>query len=194
MIIKLTEKFGNNPMVLSSQKEEILNYTGPLKYDTIGELINDLKKKVPGLNLKLVVYKKLLLIMIESLENILKYNENFDANSHIRTHYSQKFKIERNNERYFLISTNVVLNKDVQRLKDKINQVNSLDSDGLKKLYKSTITNGRFSRKGGAGLGFIEMAKISTEKIQFDFKKINNEYSFYELTVVINEDYYKNNK
>lgn len=194
MIIKHTEKFGNIPMVLDSQKEEILSYSGPLKYDTIGELINNLKKKVPGLNLKLVVYKKLLLVMIESLENILKYNENFDANSFIRTHYSQKFKIERNNERYFLISTNVVLNKDVPRLKEKITQVNSLDSEGLKKLYKSTITNGRFSRKGGAGLGFIEMAKISTEKIQFSFKKIDSEYSYYELTVVINEDYYKNNK
>ena len=87
MIIKLTDKTVNNPMAISSRKEEILSYSGPLKYDTIGELINNLKKKVPELNLKLVVYKKLLLIMIESLENILKYNENFDNNSFIRTNY-----------------------------------------------------------------------------------------------------------
>jgi hypothetical protein len=194
MIIKLKDKSGDNPMVSNSQMEEILSYRGPLKYDTIGELINDLKRKVPGLKLKLVVYKKLLLIMIESLENILKYNENFDPNSFIRTNYSQEFKIERNNEKYFLRSTNVVLNKDIPRLKEKINQVNSLDNNGLKKLYKSTITNGRFSRKGGAGLGFIEMAKISTEKIQFNFKMINKEFSYYKLTVVINEDFYRSNK
>ncbi len=192
MIDKLTDKFGDNPMVLNSRKEEILSYSGPLKYDTIGELIQNLKQKVPGLKLKLAVYKKLLLVMIESLENILKYNENFDPNSFIRTNYSQKFKIERNNEKYFLTSTNVVQNKDIPRLKDKINQVNSLDSDGLKLLYKSTITDGRFTRKGGAGLGFIEMAKISTEKILFDFQQIDNEYSFYILTVIINEDYYNN--
>jgi len=132
--------------------------------------------------------------MIESLENILKYNETFDSNSYIRTHFTQKFIIEKNNEKYFLTSTNVVLNSDIPKLKSKINQVNNLDSDGLKDLYKSTITDGQFTHKGGAGLGFIEMAKISTEKIQYNFETIDNKYSSYELTLVINEDYYNNNK
>ena len=194
MFIKLADKFGYNPMVHNSRKEEILNYSGRLRYDTIGELINKLKNKVSSISIKLAVYKKLLLIMIESLENILKYNETFDSNSYIRTHFTQKFIIEKNNRKYFLTSTNVVLNGDIPKLKNKINQVNSLDSDGLKDLYKSTITDGQFTHKGGAGLGFIEMAKISTEKIQYNFETIDNKYSSYELTVVINEDYYNNNK
>jgi len=194
MFIKLADKFGYNPMVHNSQKEEILNYSGRLRYDTIGELINKLKNKVSSISIKLAVYKKLLLIMIESLENILKYNETFDSNSYIRTHFTQKFIIEKNNEKYFLTSTNVVLNSDIPKLKSKINQVNNLDNDGLKDLYKSTITDGQFTHKGGAGLGFIEMAKISTEKIQYNFETIDNKYSSYELTIVINEDYYNNNK
>lgn len=194
MFIKLADKFGYNPMVHNSRKEEILNYSGRLRYDTIGELINKLKNKVSSISIKLAVYKKLLLIMIESLENILKYNETFDSNSYIRTHFTQKFIIEKNNKKYFLTSTNVVLNGDIPKLKNKINQVNSLDSDGLKDLYKSTITDGQFTHKGGAGLGFIEMAKISTEKIQYNFETIDNKYSSYELTIVINEDYYNNNK
>ena len=194
MFIKLADKFGYNPMVHNSRKEEILNYSGRLRYDTIGELINKLKNKVSSISIKLAVYKKLLLIMIESLENILKYNETFDSNSYIRTHFTQKFIIEKNNEKYFLTSINVVLNSDIPKLKNKINQVNNLDSDGLKDLYKSTITDGQFTHKGGAGLGFIEMAKISTEKIQYNFETIDNKYSSYELTVVINEDYYNNNK
>lgn len=194
MFIKLADKFGYNPMVHNSRKEEILNYSGRLRYDTIGELINKLKNKVSSISIKLAVYKKLLLIMIESLENILKYNETFDSNSYIRTHFTQKFIIEKNNEKYFLTSINVVLNSDIPKLKSKINQVNNLDNDGLKDLYKSTITDGQFTHKGGAGLGFIEMAKISTEKIQYNFETIDNKYSSYELTVVINEDYYNNNK
>ena len=194
MFIKLADKFGYNPMVHNSRKEEILNYSGRLRYDTIGELINKLKNKVSSISIKLAVYKKLLLIMIESLENILKYNETFDSNSYIRTHFTQKFIIEKNNEKYFLTSINVVLNSDIPKLKSKINQVNNLDNDGLKDLYKSTITDGQFTHKGGAGLGFIEMAKISTEKIQYNFETIDNKYSSYELTIVINEDYYNNNK
>ena len=93
---------------------------------------------------------------------------------------------------YFLTSVNVILNKDIPILENKINLVNKLDSEGLKKLYKSTITNGRFTHKGGAGLGFIEMAKISTEKIRYLFKRISDEYSIYELCITINEDFYNN--
>jgi hypothetical protein len=180
-------------MISNNTKELILNHRGTLKYDTIGELINNLKKTVSRLKIKLGIYKKLLLVMIESLENILKYNENFDINSHIRTNFTPEFKIEKDDEKYFLTSVNVVFNKDIPMLENKINHVNTLDSEGLKKLYKSTITNGRFTHKGGAGLGFIEMAKISTEKIQYSFKKIDNDYSIYRLCIIIDEDFYNNN-
>jgi hypothetical protein len=180
-------------MISNKKKELILNHRGTLKYDTIGELINNLRKTVTRLKIKLGIYKKLLLVMIESLENILKYNENFDINSNIRTRFTPEFKIEKDDEKYFLTSVNVIFNKDIPMLENKINHVNTLDSDGLKKLYKSTITNGRFTHKGGAGLGFIEMAKISTEKIQYNFKKIDNDYSIYRLCIIIDEDFYNNN-
>jgi hypothetical protein len=180
-------------MISTNKRELILSYSGSLKYDTIGELINNLKKAVTNFKIKLSIYKKILLVMIESLENILKYTENFDAASYIRTEFSPEFKIEKDDEKYFLTSVNVILNKDVPVLKKKINHVNNLDSEGLKKLYKSTITDGRFTHKGGAGLGFIEMAKISTEKIQYGFTRISDEYSFYKLCIVIDEDFYNNN-
>ncbi len=179
-------------MISNTQRELILSYSGSLKYDTIGELINNLKKAVANFKIKLSIYKKILLVMIESLENILKYNENFDINSYIRTNFSPEFKIEKDDDKYFLTSVNVIFNKDASTLKKKINHVNNLDSEGLKKLYKSTITDGRFTHKGGAGLGFIEMAKISTEKIQYGFTQINDEYSLYKLCIIIDEDFYNN--
>jgi hypothetical protein len=180
-------------MISNNTTELLLSHRGTLKYDTIGELINKLRKTVSRLKIKLGIYKKILLVMIESLENILKYNENFDINSHIRTQFSPEFKIEKDEEKYFLTSLNVVFNKDIPMLENKINDVNKLDSEGLKKLYKSTITDGQFTHKGGAGLGFIEMAKISTEKIQYSFNRINDEYSVYRLCIIIDKDYYNNN-
>ena len=170
-------------MISNNTKELILSHRGTLKYDTIGELINNLKKTVSRLKIKLGIYKKLLLVMIESLENILKYNENFDINSNIRTKFTPEFKIEKDDEKYFLTSVNVIFNKDIPMLENKINHVNTLDSDGLKKLYKSTITNGRFTHKGGAGLGFIEMAKTAGNKLEYNFKTLSTEYSLYTLRV-----------
>ena len=169
--------------------EVLIDYTGPLKYDTIGHLIHKLKDKVAEMGLKLVLYKKILLVMIESLENILKYNEHFDEHSSLQKKYLPNFNIQRLNNKYILTSSNAVLNADIPELTDKISLINELDSEGLKKLYKDTITNGQFTHKGGAGLGFIEIAKISSEKIVFDFEPIDDRLSYYKLQVIIIDDF-----
>ncbi len=172
----------------SRNKEVILSYSGPLKYDTIGQLINLLKEKVSVLGIKLVLYKKILLVMIESLENILKYNEHFEKDVLIRQKHLPSFTLERHEDKYIIASGNAVLNEDIPELKEKLKLINSLNSEGLKKLYKSTITNGQFTHKGGAGLGFIEIAKIATEKIVFSFNPINKHYSYYWLKVIIDDN------
>ncbi len=168
--------------------EELISYEGPLKYDTIGHLIHELKDKVSDLGLRLVLYKKILLVMIESLENILKYNEHFKEKTSLKRKYLPKFNLRRLNDRFILTSSNAVLNSDIPELTEKLTLINKLDSEGLKKLYKETITNGQFTHKGGAGLGFIEIAKISSEKIIFSFEPINDKLSYYMLQVVIEED------
>ncbi|MFO7657632.1 MAG: SiaB family protein kinase [Bacteroidales bacterium] len=172
-----------------NQKSEVLlSYSGPLKYDTIGLLINKLKDMASGLGLRLVLYKKILLVMIESLENILKYNEQLDEDLHLKKKYLPKFSIEKMNNTFILTSSNTILLGDVSQLSEKLAHINSLNAEGLKKLYKTTITNGQFSEKGGAGLGFIEIAKIASEKMNFSFENINDKYSYYRLQVFIHDE------
>jgi hypothetical protein len=64
--------------------------------------------------------------------------------------------------------------------------VNDKDRDELKKLYVQTITNGKFSAKGGAGLGFIEMAKTSGNNLEFSFESIDETFSLYTFSVTFN--------
>ncbi|MBN2613591.1 MAG: SiaB family protein kinase [Bacteroidales bacterium] len=172
-----------------NQKSEVLlSYSGPLKYDTIGLLINKLKDMASGMGIRLVLYKKILLVMIESLENILKYNEHLDEELHLKKEFLPKFSIERLDDTFILTSSNTILSGDVSQLSEKLTLINSLNAEGLKKLYKTTITNGQFSLKGGAGLGFIEIAKIASEKMDFSFENINEKYSYYRLQVLIRDD------
>ena len=166
----------------------LLSYAGPLKYDTIGHLIKELKDLATYQGIKLVLYKKILLVMIESLENVLKYNEHMEEDLHLKKKFLPKFTIEYAGKKFILTSSNTILSKDVDDLNKKLTLINSLNNEGLKKLYKSTITNGQFTQKGGAGLGFIEIAKIASEKIKFDFENINDKYVYYRLQVIINDD------
>ena len=177
---------------METKKEIIISYTGQLKYETIGQLINELKMKVSDLEISIVLYKKILLVMIESLENIMKYNEHFEKDITIKKEYPPVFNLDFENNKFILTSSNAILNTDVPDLHEKLNLITHLDNEGLKKLYKNTITNGQFSEKGGAGLGFIEMAKIASRKMNYSFTKINRDYSYYRLEVVIDKEPYKN--
>ena len=181
-------------MVPDNKKVTIISYTGILRYDTIGDLINHFKERASEFGINLTLYKKILLVMIESLENILKYNDHIHHALEGNDEYLPFFKLERDSDFFILTSGNPILNTDVSELEERLHHISNLDSEGLKSLYKSTITNGRFSNKGGAGLGFIEMAKIATRKINYQFERVNNHFSYYQLQVQINEEFYSNGK
>ena len=77
-------------------------------------------------------------------------------------------------------------NEDVDPLRARIDNVNSRNKAELKELYKTTITNGEFTAKGGAGLGFIEMARTAGNKLEYDFEGLSKDYSLYTFRVFFN--------
>ena len=167
------------------EEETLIDFTGPVQHETIGELIHELKHKSQQLGIKTGTYKKLLLVMIEALENIIKYNE-FPSSSNINHHHAYpSLKVERNRQHFSITSSNMLKNTRIPFISNKINYLNSLDQQGLREYYKNIITNGEFSQKGGAGLGLIEMAKMSSHKIDYQFSEYNEEFSLYRLQVLI---------
>ena len=172
-------------MLSLKTKKTLVSHYGHLRYETIGELLAILKEESKDLKIKLSLYKKLLSATIEILENIYKYHDNFDhviPSNHV---YSPKFILQVDKRGFYIEAGNPVLNKDINTLQNKIDKINKLDKHGLKQLYKNTITNGRFSVKGGAGLGFIEMAKLSGEQLSYSFQEIDQQFSFFTLIICI---------
>lgn len=172
-------------MIDVKNKESILSYKGQLNFEVIGNLITQLKDEADNLEIKINIYKKILTIMIESLENIYKYNDYFDHENSLFPDFLPRFSLTKDDENYYITTSNPIENDHIDNLKEHINRILEMDRDTLKKYYRDTITNGQFSHKGGAGLGFIEMAKIANQNIQYHFEKINDKFSYYTLQITI---------
>jgi len=166
-----------------TNRETILEYTGHLTFSTIGRLLTMLKHKMVEKGIKIGIYKRILGVMIEALENIYKYSDQYHDNQMIDKNHLPTFKLERVDQNYVIKTSSPIKNKDVPRLKEKIEIVNSKSADELKVLYRQTITDGHFTAKGGAGLGLIEMAKITNNTLGYRFEPINAEFSLYHLTL-----------
>ena len=62
-------------MVSKPDTKIIIKHEGVVQFETIGNLINLLKEKMKNIEVKIVIYKKILSVLIETLENIYKYSE-----------------------------------------------------------------------------------------------------------------------
>ena len=93
--------------------------------------------------------------------------------------------VSKGDNTYNIITGNVIKNEKVPGLRENLEQVNSLDKDGLSKLFKTQMREGKLSEKGGAGLGLIDIAKKTGSTLTYQFKQLNDEVSFFILTSTI---------
>jgi hypothetical protein len=130
------------------------------------------------------VQKKVFHVMVECLQNISKHAEN---RNNIVTSKDGRgiFMVSKNDLEYNVTTGNVIDNDKVPELREILENINRLDPDGLKKLYKQQMREGRLSERGGAGLGFIDIARKTGQKLIYSFLTINEEKSFFVLTSTI---------
>jgi hypothetical protein len=164
-----------------AKRENILAHYGPLSYEEIGFLLNRMSAFVDKQGMNITIKKKVYSAMVESLENIYKHQDIINSN----TEYQPRFSLFLDEKEFSLFASNSILIKKIDPLKEKLDKVNSLNKDGLKDLYKLTILSGNVSPKGGAGLGIINIAKVSENKIVYNFESIDNEYSYFTINVSI---------
>lgn len=167
--------------------KSVLSYRGPLSFSTIDWLLSEFKLAVQDHDISFKTYKKMISVMIEALENITKYSDQLLCNGERAPGFCPSCQISCNDSLIEIEATNPVKKGEVNPLRSRIDNVNKHDSYALKELYKSTITNGKFSPKGGAGLGFIEMAKTTGNKLEYDFESLSKEYTLYTLRVSMNK-------
>ncbi len=122
--------------------------------------------------------KRIYYIMVEGLQNITMHQE--EADEYLEK-YPGIFAIQKQENFYYVTTGNLVLNDKIPNLKARIDQINSLDKDELKQLHKEVLRTGAISDKGGAGLGLIEMARKSGNKLVASFELVNDKYSYFYL-------------
>jgi len=157
-------------------------YRGSFSDKVTDRLLSLAEKNLENIGEASKVRKKVYFIMVECLQNITRHqlekeNEEDDK--------SGIFMIKKIGEEYYITSGNPIKNKNVESLKNQLNKINSLEKDELKALKQEILESGIFSDKGGAGLGLIEMARKSGQKLEFDFQPVNDELSFFYLQTKI---------
>jgi hypothetical protein len=121
---------------------------------------------------------------VESLQNLFHHIET--NHEGIQEELDPKFGvlvIEREGEFYKVTTGNFVNTKRIKFLKEKIDKINSLTKDELKDMYKFILNHQKLSAKGGGGLGLVDIARKSGNKLEYEFYIYDDNYSFFNLTI-----------
>jgi hypothetical protein len=128
-------------------------------------------------------------VYIEQAQNIktyfLKKSTDNDKLEISRRAFESIIVIGRQDEQFFVCSGNLVHNDDIQNLKQRIEHVNSLSKDQLKKYYKETLRKAS-PPCDNAGLGIIDMARKAAFPLEYMFMPRDENYAFFTLKVTCN--------
>lgn len=128
------------------------------------------------------VQRKVYHVMVETLQNMNKHSDELKG-SNIG---NGLFIIGHKDDTYYVITSNKVLCSHRENLEHALQTVNAASPDELKNMYKKQIREGNISAKGGAGLGLIDIARKTGEKLKYQFLPLDEEYDFFILEVEIN--------
>jgi ferredoxin-fold anticodon binding domain-containing protein len=138
------------------------------------------------------IKKKVYHVMVECLQNISKHadDDTQTASDSLEEGLAKTgiFLIGNDQNQYFITSGNGIANENIPALKSLIDNINSLNQDELKQLHKEKMRETAISDKGGAGLGFIDIARKTGNPLEYHFEPIDDKNSFFLLKTIISRN------
>ncbi len=160
----------------------MLSYRGSVSHDIIKSLLVLAEKKMEIDGTIISTKKKVFNIMFECLQNISKHTDV----SHKRQ--DGLFLIGKKENQYFIFSGNLVLNSKIDDLSSKLTKVNELNKEELSQLYKKLMIENKEADDNNAGMGIIDIARKSGNKLEFKFFQVNETQSYFTLKTTINSN------
>jgi hypothetical protein len=162
----------------------MLSFKGEVTSDLLTSILQIMESKMETLEEPPKIKKKVYNILVECLQNLYHHLDDDDFKTKINEK-SALFMIRKEEGEYSIMTGNFIANANVKLMKGRLDRINGMDKAELKVYYKEVLNNGEMSAKGGGGLGMIDIARKSGKELDYNFDKIDDEYSFFSLNIKV---------
>lgn len=169
-----------------------LTFKGGIDFNLVDNLLEILMTRLQTIEDNKATRKKVYAVLVECLQNICHYipaelntdhDNDYDADTAL-------FKIDSDEHGYTIATGNFIYNQDVNELKGWLDKVNNSSSEELRQLYREILGNKLYGDKGGAGLGFLDMARKSNNEIKYNFRQVDSFCTFFSFEIYIRKKTY----
>ena len=166
----------------------LLSFKGDITAELLTSILQIMESKLDTLQEEPKVKKKVYNVLVECLQNLYHHMDEqqlLDNNAQTR---AAIFMIGKVDGQYNIITGNYIKNANIEGLQKKLDHINTLTKEELKVYYKQVLDNGMMSEKGGGGLGMIDIARKTGQKLNYNFLNVDQSFSFFTLNIKISQN------
>ena len=167
-------------------------YLGNVTQSTIESITDMISEDLNTRHENRRVTKRVYHVMMESLQNICKHadSQSEEESNSLEQGLVKKgiFLIGHDKKEYFITTGNNIEMKSAMALRDVLDKINALDTDGIKQMYREAMENSELGETGGAGLGFIDIAKKTGTQYEYYFEPDSETSCFFILTMRVSKE------
>jgi hypothetical protein len=164
----------------------LMAFKGSISSELISNVLEVVESRMDEYSESSKIRKKVYNVLVESLQNLYHHIEVLPKE--MQKSFDDKFGIlvvSRLDDRYKITTGNFIGQEKVDVLRNKIDKINSMSRDELKDMYKFILNHQRLSEKGGGGLGLVDIARKTGNRLDYTFEKYDDAYYFFNLDVFI---------
>ena len=169
------------------QNKIMLLFKGFINSELLSSILQITESKLDKIQEEPKIKKKIFNVLVECLQNVYHHIDRTESlNQDDQDIFdSAILMLGKNDSDYFIVTGNHVYSDKTEKLKCRLDELNGMSKEELKKAYEEVLTGQGFSEKGGAGLGLFDIMRKSGQKVDYLFHPIDNKFSFFTLKVKI---------
>jgi hypothetical protein len=162
------------------ESKNIITLNEPFDWENTAVVIELMDKHLDQLNFDISGKKKVIKIVTEVLDNVCRHAQKFPS------HSVSCFSAKSDKEYLYLGTRNLVPNATVGPLLEALELLNMSGVEELNAMYRERLKTGKLSEEGFAGLGLIEIARKSKEKIKYTIEFFDVQKAYFTFLITIN--------
>lgn len=160
-----------------------LIYKGEMNHQMMRSFAFMANRKIVEKQLPTSLRKRVFHIMIECLQNVTKHSDDFDKEENRVG--NGLFVVGEQKESFYVVTGNLVKNDELGKLEERLVSINNATGKHLKEMFLKQMIEGEVNERGGAGLGLIDIARKSGEKLFYHFVPFDKKRHYFLLAVTI---------
>jgi hypothetical protein len=164
---------------LLTKNNVLMAYHGDFRQDAILPLLNMINRNINNIHKESYLNKTIFHVLVEMLQNVMHHG--YTSNDRKEGF----FTLAVTEQKFNICTANYVSNDKSLYLKEILENFLTYSNGELKRMYKQILRGGPQNSDGGAGLGFIDIIRASSQPPDYNLVKIDDSKSLFYLNVLI---------